>query len=86
MLVSSQNAGPLEILGTVPGPEMIQEAAVSQSSHNVPRKFKEHRFLPPMEILVPSFKELVKKRKENANRLPAGPLVMRGLGQRFPRS
>lgn len=47
----------------VTGPEMIQEAAVSQSSHNVPRKFKEHRFLPPMEILVPSFKELVKKRK-----------------------
>lgn len=49
---------------------MSQEATVSQSSHNVPKKLKEHRFLPGKEILVPGFKELVKKIKMNASRLP----------------
>ena len=46
---------------------MSQEATVSQSSHYIPRKLK---FLPRMKILVPGFKELVKKIKVNASRLP----------------
>lgn len=69
MLVNSQNAGTLEIPGTLKDQEMSQEATVGQSSHYVPRKLKEHRFLPRMEILVPGFKELVKKIKVNTSRL-----------------
>lgn len=69
ILVNSQNAGTLEIQGILKDQEISQEATVSQSSHNVPRKLKEHRS-PGKEILVPVFKKLVKKIKVNSSRLP----------------